>query len=194
MSWNDFNSAEEQKNFDPIPSGTLVKVRMTIKPGGHDDQSQGWTGGYATRNVTSGAVYLNCEFTVLEGEFAKRKIWNLIGLYSSKGPEYGNMGRSFIKGILNSARNLNPKDNTPQAQNARRINGLGDLDSIVFVGRISVGKDQYRNPKNEITLAVTPEHKDYAAIMGANPNAAPGANQASAAAGAAPNSRPSWAQ
>jgi hypothetical protein len=45
MSWNDFNSADDQTGFDPIPKGTLVKVRMSIKLGGHDDATQGWTGG-----------------------------------------------------------------------------------------------------------------------------------------------------
>ena len=87
MSWSDFNSAEEQSEYDVIPKGTLVKVRMTIKPGGYDDPQQGWTGGYATRNDTKGSVYLNCEFVVLEGKYAKRKIWSLIGLYSPNGPE-----------------------------------------------------------------------------------------------------------
>ncbi len=88
MSWNDFNSADDQSGFDVIPKGTLVKVRMTIKPGGHDDASQGWTGGWATRSNTTGAVYLNCEFVVLEGKYARRKVWSLIGLYSAKGPDW----------------------------------------------------------------------------------------------------------
>jgi hypothetical protein len=57
MSWNDFNNAEDQTSFDPLPKGTLIKVRMTIKPGGHNNEQKGWTGGYATRNATSGAVY-----------------------------------------------------------------------------------------------------------------------------------------
>ena len=47
--------------------GCLVRVRMTVKPGGFDDASQGWTGGYATRNDNTGSVYLNCEFVVMEG-------------------------------------------------------------------------------------------------------------------------------
>lgn len=49
MTYFDFNSASEQTSFDLIPKGTLVRVRMTIRPGGFDDASQGWTGGYATR-------------------------------------------------------------------------------------------------------------------------------------------------
>ena len=82
-AWNDYNDAVQNPNL--IPKSTLVKVRLSIRPGGFDDASQGWTGGYATRGNT-GAVYLNGEFTVLEGSFSKRKIFTLIGLYSPKGP------------------------------------------------------------------------------------------------------------
>ena len=80
-SWNDFNDAQ---NTSVIPKGVIAKGRLTIRPGGHDDPAQGWTGGYATRG-DSGAVYLNTEFTVLEGPYARRKIFTLIGLYSPKG-------------------------------------------------------------------------------------------------------------
>lgn len=52
--WNDFNSA--QSNSNVIPKGTLAKVRLTIRPGGFDDPSQGWTGGFAKRAAT-GAVF-----------------------------------------------------------------------------------------------------------------------------------------
>jgi hypothetical protein len=71
--------------------------------------------------MTTGSVYLNCEFVVLDGPYAKRKMWSLIGLHSPKGPEWANMGRAFVKGILNSSRGLHPQDNSPQAQQARRI-------------------------------------------------------------------------
>ena len=52
-NWNDFNDAESQQSgFDLIPKGTAVPVRMTLKPGGYDDPSQGWGGGYATGDLT----------------------------------------------------------------------------------------------------------------------------------------------
>ena len=166
--WNDFNDA--QPNSNVIPKGTLAKVRLTIRPGGFDDPAQGWTGGYATRGST-GAVYLNGEFTVLEGPYAKRKIWSLIGLYSPKGPDWANMGRSLVRGMLNSARGISDKDNSAQAQAARRINGFADLDGIEFVARIDIGTDINGEDKNEIRAAVTPDHRDYAQVMG---HAAPG--------------------
>ncbi len=192
MSWSDFNSAEDQNSFDPIPKGTLIKVRMTVRPGGYDDPQKGWTGGYATRNATTGSIYLNCEFVVLEGQYARRKIWNLIGLHSPKGEDWANIGRSLIKGILNSARGIGNKDNSTQAQNARRINGLGDLDGIEFLARADIEKDQNGNDKNVIKYAVTCDHKDYAALMG-RAGGSSSAPQASAPAQTKGN-LPSWAQ
>ena len=161
--WNDFNDAKQNANL--IPKGTIAKVRLTIRPGGFDDPSQGWTGGYARRGTT-GSVYLDVEYTVLEGPYVKRKVWSMIGLYSATGPGWANMGRSLVRGILNSARGLSDKDNSPEAQNARRISGFADLDGIEFVARIDIGKDSNGEDKNDIRQAVTRDHKDYAAAMG----------------------------
>lgn len=201
-SWQDFNDAEQQQGFDLIPKGTLVKVRMTIKPGGCDDPAQGWTGGYATESFDTGSVYLACEFVVLEGPYARRKMWSNIGLHSKKGPAWGQMGRSMIRGILNSARNVHPQDNSPQATAARRINGFADLDGIEFLARVDVEKDAKGEDRNVVKLAIEPDHKDYAAAMGVTPRASTG-NQAPAATAApahstpqrqAPSGKPAWAQ
>ena len=196
-SWNDFNDAKT--NINLIPKGTLAKVRLTIRPGGFDDPSQVWTGGFATRGST-GAVYLNGEFTVTEGEYAKRKIFTLIGLFSPKGPDWGNMGRGLVRGMLNSARGISDKDMSPEAQAARRIGGFVDLDGIEFIARIDVGTDANGDDKNEIRSAVTPDHRDYAAVMGAatpsQPPLSQGQQSQSPQGSAAPSAtgRPSWAQ
>ncbi len=185
--WTDFNDAKQNANI--IPKGTLARARLTIRPGGFDDPAKGWTGGYATRGTT-GSVYLSGEFTVLEGPYAQRKIFTLIGLYSPKGPEWANMGRSLVRGILNSARGISDKDMSPGAQARRRINGFGDLDGLEFVARIDIGQDTNGDDKNEVRGAVTPDHRDYAALMGtaALPIGATAPQQTVAA------SRPSWAQ
>ena len=189
----DFNNSENQSNFDLIPNNTLAKVRMSIKPGGYDDPNQGWVGGYATKNDATGSIYLSCEFVILEGEYARRKVWGLIGLYSNKGPEWGNMGRSFIKAILNSARGFSESDNSPAAQSARKINGIGDLDGIEFVAKITTKKDQNEELRNEIRFAITPDNKDYKSLMGI---IAPAVKTQTppAAAASAPNNRPAWAR
>lgn len=205
-NWNDFNDAESQQSgFDLIPKGTIVKVRMTIKPGGHDDPAQGWTGGYATQSFDTGSVYLACEFVVLEGPYARRKMWSNIGLHSPKGPTWGQMGRSFIRGILNSARNVHPQDNSPQAAAARRIQGFHELDGIEFLARVDVEKDAKGEERNVVKMAVEPDNKDYASLMGVAPKA-PGGGNSGAPAQAVPayqapspqrasvTGKPAWAQ
>ena len=198
-TWTDFNDAEQQQGFDLIPKGTTVKVRMTIKPGGHDDPAQGWTGGYATESFDTGSVYLACEFVVLDGPFAKRKMWSNIGLQSRKGPTWGQMGRSMIRGILNSARNVHPQDNSPQAASARRIQGFHELDGIEFLARVDVEKDAKGEDRNVVKLVVEPDHKDYAALMGTATKAPSGGGNAVAPQPAttqrpAVPGKPVWAQ
>jgi hypothetical protein len=202
-SWNDFNDAKQVANL--IPKGTLCKVRLTIRPGGHDNQSQGWIGGYATL-ATSGAVYLDCELTVLEGPYAKRKVFTRIGLHSPKGPNWANMGRGLIRSILNSARGISDKDDSTSAQDARRINSFADLDGLEFVARIDVGKDANGDPRNDIRTAVTPDHKEYWALMGGGGPSCSGTPvsggtpsgggtpQNGAPSAAATITRPSWAR
>jgi hypothetical protein len=188
----DFNNSENQSSFDAIPNNTLAKVRMSIKPGGYDDPNQGWVGGYATKNEATGSIYLSCEFVILEGLYAKRKVWGIIGLHSNKGPEWGNMGRSFIKAILNSARGFSESDNSPAAQSARKINGIGDLDGIEFVAKITTKKDQNEELRNEIRFAITPDNKDYKVVMGIIAPAVK--TQTPPAAAPAANNRPAWAR
>lgn len=206
QSWGDFNDAEaQQSGFNLIPKGTLVPVRMTLKPGSYDDPSQGWTGGYATQSFDTGAIYLAAEFVVTAGEHAKRKMWSNIGLQSPKGPTWGQMGRTFIRALLNSARNVHPQDNTPQAAAARRIQGFADLDGIEFLVRVDIEKDTKGEDRNVVKVAVEPDHPDYARLMGVppkpgvSPTPTPSTPVAPAQAAQAParpavSGKPAWAQ
>ncbi|KRB08055.1 hypothetical protein [Lysobacter sp. Root690] len=204
-TWNNFNDAENPA-FSLIPKGTLVKVRMTIKPGGYNDANQGWLHGWATRGDT-GAVYLNGEFVVMEGKYARRKLWSLIGLYSAKGPTWGQMGRSFIKGALNSALGLHPDDMGATAQAGRCISSFGDLDGLIFAAQVDWEKDGYGQDKAVIKMPIMPDHPQYKEVMGAGsapstaslPVSAPVpahvAQVAQTAANAGPVAgRPTWAQ
>ncbi|CAI8820198.1 hypothetical protein [Methylococcus capsulatus] len=208
MSYFDFNSAE-QASFELIPKDTLVRLRLTLKPGGFDDASQGWTGGWATRSPETGAVYLACEGVVLDGPYARRKLWWNIGLHSPKGPTWQAMGRSFIRSLLNSARRIHPADTGPQAQNARRIAGFAELDGLEFAGRIDIEKDGRGNDRNTVRAVIEPDHKDYAQLMGQHfappvPTSPSGAIPAAAtpayapsaptASSAIPGGKPAWAQ
>ena len=174
---------------------------MTIKPGGYDDPSQGWDGGFATQSFETGSVYLAAEFVVTAGPHAKRKLWSNIGLYSPKGPTWGQMGRSFVRAALNSARNVHPQDNSPQAAAARRIQGLRDLDGLEFLARVDIEKDSRGEDRNVVKLAVEPDHPEYVKWMGRSaqaPSASAPTPAATPSAPAAPSrppvtGKPTWA-
>lgn len=195
MSWMNFNDAEEQTGGDVIPNKTLAKVVLKIRPGGYDDAAKGWTGGYATRSDRTGAIYLDAEYTVIGGKYNKRKVWSLIGLESPKGPKWGEMGRSMIRAILESARGIKPNDASEAAMKARQISSLGDLNGLEFVARIDVeaAEEGSEYPdKNKINTIIPVTHKDYAALMsGQAPAQSAPAAQASAQPKAA--ALPAWA-
>ena len=106
------------------------------------------------------------------------------------------MGRSFLRALLNSARNVRPEDNSPQAAAARRIQGFHELEGIAFVAKIDIERDGRGDPKNIIKQAVEPGQPDYP--PGAPPAAGAAARVAAPAAThvgpAAPTGRPTWAQ
>lgn len=192
MSWMNFDNAETQTTGDIIPHKTLAKVHMKIRPGGYNDPAKGWTSEYATRSENTGAVYLDCEFTIMGGKYNKRKVWSLVGLHSPKGPKWEAMGRSFIRAALESARGIKPSDTSELALKARQISGFADLDGLEFVVQIDVeeGQNGYED-RNRINNVIPVTHKDHAALMeGTAPvDTAPAAQQP-ANSGAA---LPAWA-
>lgn len=194
MSWNDFSNAEtQQNNFDVIPKGTPVKVILKIKAGQHVDPSLGSPDGALTRSDKTGALYLDCEFTVMGGKYNKRKIWSLIGVQSPKGPTWGNMGRTFIRAALESAAGVTPDDGSEKAMNARRIGKLSDLDGLQFAAFVDVekGVGDYGD-KNVIKNAMEATHKLYIQTM-----AGAGVTQTTSAAtsqlGQTTATAPAWA-
>jgi len=197
-AWSDFNDAEDQREFALIPHKSIVKVIASIRPGGYDDANHGWVGGYATRSDKTGAIYLNVKYTIVEGQYAKRVIFGLIGLHSSKGPEWANIGRSFLRAMLNSARGIHPADNSQQAQNARRIRGFGDLDGLTFAAKVEIEKDQNYEERNVIKAVIQPDHKEYASVMGGTPTAQAPVPQSSPTQAVQPSSNgfsmPAWAK
>ena len=92
----DFNDAGQQQVGELIPAGTIAKVVITIRPGSAGQ------GGWLTRSNTSDVEYLNCEFTILEGSFAKRKFW--------QNPAHvGRAGKAgHARGVIKKASQLHP--------------------------------------------------------------------------------------
>ena len=148
----DFNTVKSQSNL--IPKGTIVKVKMAIKPGGYEN--------WFTKSYATGSIYLNAEFTVIEGPYAKHKIFQMIGIKSGKAESaediWGEMGRSMIRSILESARNIHSHDTSEKAMLARKLNSIADLNGLEFTAKVGIVADEY-GEKNKIATVITPEYR-----------------------------------
>lgn len=189
----DFNNAEAQREVGGlIDDGTIAVVHLTVKPGNAGE------GGWLKRSKAGDSQALDCEFTVVDGNFAKRKFWSL---FTVEGTTEGHakaaeISASRLRGILESARGINPTDESDTAKNGRRVTSWGDFDGVRFIAKIGIekGTNGYKD-KNTLVAAVTPDRRDWhkveqvAKTTTASPSIAPGAMAATATV-----SKPSWAQ
>ncbi len=160
--WTNFNDAEEQMSYELIPHKTIAKVRLMLKKGNHVTDE--FPDGYATLSKAGTSIYLSCEFVILSGQYEHRKIWSNIGLHSDNSPKYGEIGRSMIKAILDSANSLHPADKSPEAEKLRKIKSFAELDNLVCLAEITIN-DKGDQPRNEIKTIITPAHSSYSEYM-----------------------------
>lgn len=134
-----FDDAKPQMDFTPMPAGTMVKVHCQLKSGGVGPN------GALTQSRSSDAQYLNCVFTVTEGPYRNRKIFQNLTVEGGKLDESGQsvaagITRSTIRAMLNAARNVRPDDNSDRARQARTINSYHDLDNLEVPVRLGIQK------------------------------------------------------
>ena len=194
----DFNNAPEQKEGGLIPNGTMAVVHLTVRPG-HSGE-----GGWLKRSKAGDSEALDCEFTIVEGQFAKRKFWTLMTVEGQTEGQImaASISASRLRGILESARGIRPDDESEAAKNGRRIKSWGDFDGIRFIAKIGVeiGTGEYKGKdKNRLDFAVTPDRKDWRKVEQVakqegfqQVGAVAGAVVANAAQAAKPAGKPGW--
>lgn len=185
MSTFDFSNAAPQNDFDLIPAGTLAFGVLNIRPFGPPEDPNRWE----TPSQSSDAQYLDCELTISEGPYNKRKIFTKIGTRGSE--KYVNMGRSSIRSILEVGRNAS------QANMAGyQIKNYGDLNGLLVAVEVKVEKGGQYKDKNEVQAWLTPNqesatHKKFQKLVEMKQAGYPRGNQATAPTQAAP--APAWA-
>jgi len=154
----DFNTAGEQRSFDVIPARTICILQLTIRRGGAGDD------GWLKRSQDGNSEGLDCEFTVTEGQYAKRKLWQLFTLRGTTPghAEAGEISRNTLRAILESARGIKPNDTSEVAQAARKVSGWADFDQISFMAQLGVKPAQGTYPaKNTILEVITPDRQNW---------------------------------
>jgi hypothetical protein len=136
-------------NGDLIRAGTIAAVIMKVVYGGGTD-------GVLTPTKAGDAEMLKAEFTVLEGEFAKRKIfasWIVKGTTDGQ-KSMAERYNAMCKRIIASAKFLDPNDRTPETLTKYRIE-YRDFDGLKFLAEIGIepGRDGFED-KNVITRVI----------------------------------------
>jgi hypothetical protein len=150
-----FNDAEPQTEFGLIPANTIAKARLTIKHGND------FSDPFLTRSKNGESTYLDCEWIIMEGEFVRRKIFDKIGIKGSD--QWINMGKARTRAILESAKNIDPKDMSEVAMAARKIDSFSELDGLEPIIKIGVEHDRsgiYQD-KNKVASIITPDSQLY---------------------------------
>lgn len=182
----DFNDAPEQRGFELIPTGTIVPVQMTIRPGNAGDA------GWLKRSNTGECLMIDAEFIVLDGKYAKRKFWTLMTVDGqTEGQKKAvEISVSRIRAILESAHGIKPSDDSADAAKSRRISSYAELDGIRFWASVGIekGKEGYKD-KNVLQGVVTPDRSDWSKLD----QVKTGGGNATASNSAGNTSRPAWA-
>jgi hypothetical protein len=189
----DFNDAGKQKSFDVIPDNVLVVAHLTVKPGGAGSD------GMLTTAKDGNSEHLNCEFTVVGGDYDKKKFWARLTVSGKNHATAIDISRKTLKAILEAARSIKPEDESNAAKAARQARSWADFDQLRI--KVRVGVEPPKNgfqAKNSIKEVITPDHQawekleqvDRSTIAGPTVAAAPEATAAPANAIA----RPDWAK
>jgi hypothetical protein len=200
----DYSQTADPRDFSElIPHGTLASVLMRIRQGGVGEDN------LLKRTREGDAEMLDCEFVVVDGEYAKRKFWDSFVLEGTTPgqKEMALTNRGRLKKILESARGIKKGDKSEQNL-AKYQAGLKDFDNIIFIARIGQKKGEPKKDgsgnwpdKNYLAAAIGPDHKDWHPVEqpppfdGGGPAAPTGATPASSApTGSAPITPPAWAR
>lgn len=168
----DFNDANP--HWGPlgelIPDGTFAKLRMKIKPGGIDGPNAG-DQGIVTASNSSNVKYLACEFEIVAGALAGRRFWENLTIEGGKTDKSGvsigwNVTKNTLRGMIDSAAELNPDDKSPQTAAKRQAANFAMFQGITFAGRVQIEPSGNDYPdKNKLANCVFVTDERYAAIM-----------------------------
>jgi len=138
----DYSDAQEQKStFDLIPNKSIVPVIVSIQAGDEDSPE------HAMKKTKSGLWQLSLEFTVTEGDFERRKIWNRLTMGALPGVDMNdgqkksvNIARGEIRAMLEAGRHFAPTDESEQAKASRRMETIFELEGLEFWIEVGIEK------------------------------------------------------
>lgn len=158
----DLNNAEEQGTGGKgaIPEDSIIPFKMTIRP-----PKAGKEGTMHPLFCKSGKgnEYIDVEFEAL-GSYEGRKIWQNFTLAGSD--TAAKISMRTLRAIVESARNISPKDASPAAAAGRQLSDWADFNSMTFLVKVGVVVEQSQKDgqyyvNNTIKRIITPDDEEY---------------------------------
>jgi hypothetical protein len=181
-----------------VPASTIALMTLTIRPGGVGEDK------LLKPSKDRMSAGLDCEFKLVSGQHTGRKFWDNFLLEGTTAGHQTAIGISLkiLRGIIESARGIHPKDESAQARERRTVN-LRDFQGVTFTGKVGIekGTGSYED-KNCFVCAITPDRKEWQRPEEAPPFDGGGPKAGNNSDGAAPTqptstapaiARPSWA-
>ena len=186
------------QEFSLIPAGTIARAVIIVKMGDIEIPEFG-AGQWFKQSQSSRAKWMELEFTVIGGEFDRRKFWDRIFVDGDKMgqsgiPQAKEIGLSTLRQIIESANGLDPTDMSEAAQQRRNISGIMDLNGMEICAKIGIkkGTNGYSD-SNKLTSAMTPNQTGYIGAGQAQVQQTPAAGQPAPQQASAGGVAPSWA-
>ena len=166
-----FNNVPQDENapsqeFSIIPNGTVVRAVVLVQQGDIEIPEFG-QGQWFKRSASTAAKWMNLEFTIIGGQYDRRKFWHSVFVDGDKMgpsgmPQAKEIGLRTLKSVVESGRGISPADMSPEAQQNRNISGMMDLNGMEICAKVGVkkGTNGYKD-SNQLMVALTPDNKDY---------------------------------
>ena len=202
LNLNQVETGSEQKPLELIPDKTPVRAIINLL-GGDTEMPEFGQGFLFKKSMSSSAVYCPMEFTIIGGDFDKRRVWHNLFVHGDKLDSNGvpvarNIGLETLRRMVDGIHNLKGADMSAEAQQKRNIAGIQVLQGQEFCFLVGVEPAQNGyDAKNKMTIALTPDNTDYIGPSAGGASAtAPASPQptAPAAGAAAAGVVPAWAQ
>jgi hypothetical protein len=146
------------------------------------------------RSKNSEAEGIDAEFTVAEGEHAKRKFWSFMVVSGTTDghAQAADITTRRLRAILESARGIKPTDVSETAKQARCATSYSDFDGMRFLCRIDVepARGEYK-AKKILDEIITPDRKEWRPI---EQEAKPAADATKYAGNMTTIEKPVWAK
>jgi hypothetical protein len=185
-------------DFDLIPDNTVVRAIINIQPNVLTIPEFCNSPIFKASQTTS-AKWIEVEYTIIGGQYDKRKFWQNHFFDGDAKDETGvsksrKIGLQWLKGVLESNSNIAANDASPKAQAVRQLDvqkgGVASINGMNVCVKIGIEKsnDPQYSDKNRCKIIMTSGMEGYI------PNGQPPAVTPSQTTEPANNTVPDWAK